>query len=281
MRFKLSLRNVAEMMAERGLQRAHTTIIRWVQQPTYPSLIRGDPPRFRVPPCFAGMKILSASKKPTAAWKSPDDMMQGVACVAGPRESQGSGMALVQTHGASICACAGIFGFKLSLRDLVEMMAERGSSLRRLRACRHQCQVQKSRYRPAQRPASLPAIAIRTEVNSPNLDVEPYTRAVNDRRRIIGRPPIIRRGIWRAVDHGWRAVIPTVPATIMVTMSVPTPIGVGRSDESSEANIAESTSPAPSLASRRRSELVLMFQAMATSINERLRYGRAARPSAG
>ena len=103
--------------------------------------------------------------------------------------------------GASICACAGIFGFKLSLRDLVEMMAERGLSLRRLRACRHQCSVQKSRYRPAQRPASLPAIAIRTEVNSPNLDVEPYTRTVNDRRGKSVRPPIIRRGIWRAVDH--------------------------------------------------------------------------------
>ena len=32
----------------------------------------------------------------------PDDMMQSVACVAGPLESKGSGMALVQTHRASI-----------------------------------------------------------------------------------------------------------------------------------------------------------------------------------
>ena len=30
------------------------------------------------------------------------------------------------TARSSFCACAGIFGFKLSLRDLVEMMAERG-----------------------------------------------------------------------------------------------------------------------------------------------------------
>jgi hypothetical protein len=29
-------------------------------------------------------------EEPTAAWKSPDDMMQGVACVAGPPESQGN-----------------------------------------------------------------------------------------------------------------------------------------------------------------------------------------------
>jgi transposase-like protein len=31
LRFKLSLRNLAEMMAERGLSLAHTTIMRWVQ----------------------------------------------------------------------------------------------------------------------------------------------------------------------------------------------------------------------------------------------------------
>jgi transposase-like protein len=30
-RFKLSLRDLVEMMAERGLSLAHTTILRWVQ----------------------------------------------------------------------------------------------------------------------------------------------------------------------------------------------------------------------------------------------------------
>jgi transposase-like protein len=32
LRFKLSLRDLVEMMAERGLSRAHTTILRWVQR---------------------------------------------------------------------------------------------------------------------------------------------------------------------------------------------------------------------------------------------------------
>ena len=32
LRFKLSLRDLVEMMAERGLSLAHTTIMRWVQQ---------------------------------------------------------------------------------------------------------------------------------------------------------------------------------------------------------------------------------------------------------
>jgi transposase-like protein len=32
LRFKLSLRDLVEMMAERGLSRAHTTIMRWVQR---------------------------------------------------------------------------------------------------------------------------------------------------------------------------------------------------------------------------------------------------------
>src|SRR5215469_680076 len=32
LRFKLSLRDLAEMMAERGLSMAHTTIMRWVQR---------------------------------------------------------------------------------------------------------------------------------------------------------------------------------------------------------------------------------------------------------
>jgi hypothetical protein len=32
LRFKLSLRDLVEMMAERGLSMAHTTIMRWVQQ---------------------------------------------------------------------------------------------------------------------------------------------------------------------------------------------------------------------------------------------------------
>lgn len=31
LRYKLSLRNLVEMMAERGLQLAHTTILRWMQ----------------------------------------------------------------------------------------------------------------------------------------------------------------------------------------------------------------------------------------------------------
>ena len=34
LRFKLSLRDVVEMMAERGLSLAHTTIMRWVQRYT-------------------------------------------------------------------------------------------------------------------------------------------------------------------------------------------------------------------------------------------------------
>jgi len=32
LRFKLSLRDLVEMMAERGLSLAHTTIMRWVQR---------------------------------------------------------------------------------------------------------------------------------------------------------------------------------------------------------------------------------------------------------
>jgi transposase-like protein len=32
LRFKLSLRDLVEMMAERGLDLAHTTIMRWVQR---------------------------------------------------------------------------------------------------------------------------------------------------------------------------------------------------------------------------------------------------------
>ncbi len=32
MRFKLSLQDLVEMMAERGLSMAHTTIMRWVQR---------------------------------------------------------------------------------------------------------------------------------------------------------------------------------------------------------------------------------------------------------
>src|SRR5467141_2844781 len=32
LRFKLSLRDLVEMMAERGLSMAHTTIMRWVQR---------------------------------------------------------------------------------------------------------------------------------------------------------------------------------------------------------------------------------------------------------
>jgi transposase-like protein len=34
LRFKLSLRDLVEMMAERGLSLAHTTIMRWVQHYT-------------------------------------------------------------------------------------------------------------------------------------------------------------------------------------------------------------------------------------------------------
>ena len=34
LRFKLSLRDLVEMMAERGLSLAHTTIMRWVQRYT-------------------------------------------------------------------------------------------------------------------------------------------------------------------------------------------------------------------------------------------------------
>ena len=32
LRYKLSLRDLVEMMAERGLHLAHTTILRWVQR---------------------------------------------------------------------------------------------------------------------------------------------------------------------------------------------------------------------------------------------------------
>jgi transposase-like protein len=32
LRYKLSLRDLVEMMAERGLQLAHTTILRWVRR---------------------------------------------------------------------------------------------------------------------------------------------------------------------------------------------------------------------------------------------------------
>jgi transposase-like protein len=32
LRYKLSLRDLVEMMAERGLSLAHTTILRWVQR---------------------------------------------------------------------------------------------------------------------------------------------------------------------------------------------------------------------------------------------------------
>ncbi|HTF70215.1 MAG TPA: hypothetical protein VK638_46820 [Edaphobacter sp.] len=32
LRYKLSLRDLVEMMAERGLELAHTTIMRWVQR---------------------------------------------------------------------------------------------------------------------------------------------------------------------------------------------------------------------------------------------------------
>jgi transposase-like protein len=32
LRYKLSLRDLVEMMAERGLSMAHTTIMRWVQR---------------------------------------------------------------------------------------------------------------------------------------------------------------------------------------------------------------------------------------------------------
>ena len=32
LRYKLSMQDLVEMMAERGLHRAHTTILRWVQR---------------------------------------------------------------------------------------------------------------------------------------------------------------------------------------------------------------------------------------------------------
>ena len=45
LRFKLSLRDLVEMMAERGLSMAHTTIMRWVQRyapETLASVCRGS-----------------------------------------------------------------------------------------------------------------------------------------------------------------------------------------------------------------------------------------------
>ena len=41
LRFKLSLRDLVEMMAERGLSLAHTTIMRWVQRYTRSSRSAG------------------------------------------------------------------------------------------------------------------------------------------------------------------------------------------------------------------------------------------------
>jgi hypothetical protein len=38
LRFKLSLRDLVEMMAERGLSLAHTTIMRWLQESIHRSL---------------------------------------------------------------------------------------------------------------------------------------------------------------------------------------------------------------------------------------------------
>ncbi|MGF6602726.1 hypothetical protein P3T23_007478 [Paraburkholderia sp. GAS448] len=38
LRYKLSLRDLVEMMAERGLSLAHTTILRWVRRSTQQSL---------------------------------------------------------------------------------------------------------------------------------------------------------------------------------------------------------------------------------------------------
>ena len=40
LRFRLSFRDLVEMMAERGLSMAHTTIMRWVQHYTSPRGLR-------------------------------------------------------------------------------------------------------------------------------------------------------------------------------------------------------------------------------------------------
>jgi transposase-like protein len=47
LRYKLSLRDLVEMMAERGLSLAHTTILRWVQRYTPEFVKRWD--RFATP----------------------------------------------------------------------------------------------------------------------------------------------------------------------------------------------------------------------------------------
>ena len=46
LRYKLSLRDLVEMMAERGLERAHTTIMRWV--PTVCPGVREEPGSLRL-----------------------------------------------------------------------------------------------------------------------------------------------------------------------------------------------------------------------------------------
>ena len=56
LRFKLSLRDLVEMMAERGLSMAHTTIMRWVQ------LLRPGVRETLAPVCPGGRSVMAGRR---------------------------------------------------------------------------------------------------------------------------------------------------------------------------------------------------------------------------
>ena len=63
LRYKLSLRDLVEIMAERGLSLAHTTIMRWVKRFTPDP---ADIPRFRALGILANFQTLWAHPSPEA-----------------------------------------------------------------------------------------------------------------------------------------------------------------------------------------------------------------------
>src|ERR1700682_4375488 len=71
LRFKLSLRDLVEMMAERGLSMAHTTIRRWVQR--YAPGVRETLP----PVCPGGRPGHGGSTRPTS---NPRRVVLPVSC---------------------------------------------------------------------------------------------------------------------------------------------------------------------------------------------------------
>ena len=75
LRFKLSLRDLVEMMAERGLAMAHTTIMRWVQHYT-PEFER----RWHRHALVVGR-----------SWRVDRDIRQNQTCVALPISRRGPG----------------------------------------------------------------------------------------------------------------------------------------------------------------------------------------------